>query len=188
MEKSILDILKEKGTGFKTPKNYFNTIEHSVETKLTKEGFPVKANFKTPENYFESVEENVFKKLDTKEIPEGYFDAIEDRVFEKLKEEKAPKVIDFTTRFKKVFIPIAVAASLLLLVIFNYNTGNNTEVPTIASAEVDAMIEDDYITLDSYEIAEVFNDVDISDTGNDEDLDMLDYIHGTNIESLLLEN
>lgn len=187
MEKNILDILKEKGPGFSVPKGYFDNIENTIASKIVTEKLPAKDGFTTPQDYFTSVEDSFFEKVTNESIPKGYFDTLEDRVFEKIKKEET-KVISFNTRIKKVLLPLAVAASLLLIIMLTYNTGTKTTTPEIASTEVDDLIEDDYIDLNSYEIAEVFNDVSLTENETEEELDALDYMNGTEIESLIIEN
>lgn len=226
MKQKNLDILKKKGSGFKVPEGYFDTVEDTVlseliskkfpkkhgfsvpkgyfdvvedavNSKLAAELLPDKEGFTIPEGYFDSVEEAVFAKLGketqkstTSYVPEGYFDTLEDRVFARLKEKESveePKVISLGSRIRKVWAPVAIAASLALLVVFqNKSGGDQLEV---TAAEIDKLIEEDLINLDSYEIAEVFNDVDL--TSNDmtgEDDELLDYLKGTDVESMLLEN
>lgn len=227
MKSNNLDILKQKGSGFKVPEGYFNTVEDtiiselitekfpekhgfsipkgyleaietSVSAKLSAEQLPDKEGFTTPKGYFDSVEDTIFAKLgkqtrqiNTSDIPEGYFDTLEDRVFTRLKEEirKEPKVISLSSRVKKVLIPVAVAASLLLIFIIGYNSGSSTTIDEVANTEIEKWIEEDLINLDSYEIAEIFNDVNLAsnETSSEEDT-LLDYLNGTDIENMLLEN
>ena len=194
MKKNKLDILKTQGTGFKTPEAYFDTLEDEVMLKLAAEKFPKKEGFTVPTNYLENVEESVFNKLNEfkaseelkGDIPKGYFNSIEDRVFEKLKEEKIsqPKVIPLRSRFVKILVPIAVAASLLLVFIINYNNDKIT-IENVASSEIDTWIEDDLITLDANQIAEVFSDVELNIELNNDDQELLEYLNGTDIESIL---
>ena len=182
--------------GFKVPKGYFETVEDTVMSELIVKKFSVKEGFSTPKDYFDSVEDTVFNKLgkefiktESFDIPKDYFDTLEDRIFLRLKEEKViePKVISLNSRIKKVLVPLAVAASLLLIFMINYN--NNSSINTVAETEIDKWIEDDLISLDSYEIAEVFNDVDLSDDDTyDEDAELLEYLNGTDVESMILEN
>ena len=227
MKTNYLDILKNKGSGFKVPKGYFETIEAAVMTELIADRFPKKHGFTTPkgyfkaldddiasksieeklpvkdgyaapDGYFDAVENEVFAKLNTKVqntnssgVPEGYFDALEDAVFAKLKKEKlhaSPKVISLGSRIKKVLLPVAVAASIALVVIMNYN-GSDKTVNKIAATEIDEWIDEEVISFDSYEIAEVYSDTELaSNDTNDEDDALLDYLNGMDVESMVLEN
>lgn len=226
MKQKNLDILKQKGSGFKmpqgyfdtveadvfsklftetlskttgysAPKGYFETIEDTVSSKLDAVKLPEKEGYSVPEDYFDGIENSVLDKLGKKtatieasDIPEGYFDTLEDRVFEKLKQAndvKEVKVISLGERFKKALAPLAVAATIALLFMIGYNR-------PIAPLEgdgliVEELIEENLIDLNSYEIAEVFSDVDLatSETISEEDV-LLDYLNGTDVESMLLEN
>jgi len=201
MKNNSLDILKQQGSGFKTPKGYFDSVEDSVFSKLTSEKFSKKSGFKEPNNYFKTVENSVFQKIKKVEsvkevnfdVPKGYFESIEDHVFERITKEDEvvkiqPKNIDFKSRFIKVFTPIAVAASLLLFFIINYNTKTDFSIDNLANAEIENWIDENLITLDLELIAEVFNDVSLEEELNDEDMEMLEYLNGTDIESILLNN
>ncbi len=183
------------GSGFKTPEGYFESIEDHVCTKLSTAHFPVKEGFKMPANYLESIEANVFEQLsiDTNsdkqstEIPEGYFDTFEDRVFAKIQKETAEKstVIHLKSRLIKIVAPIAIAASLVLIIILNYSN-NAYNIESVATSDIEEWIEDDLISFDSYEIAELYDDVNLEDEFSNDDLDVLNYINGTDIESVLL--
>ena len=192
MKKSKLEHIKK--SGFKTPKGYFNTLEDTVFDKMASEKFSKKEGFKSPEGYFNSVEDKVFEKLklenDKKEagfiIPENYLETVEENVFTTINNK--PKVIDFTSVFLKKVIPIAAAASLLLFIFINYNQTTDVNLDQLASTEIEQWIDDDLITFDTHEIAEVFDDVELESQPIFEEEDLEDYLNGTDIESLILEN
>jgi hypothetical protein len=197
MEHSILDIIKVQGSGFNTPKGYFDTIENDVFSKLSLEKIPEKAGYSIPENYFDSIERNTFSKIDIKspskehsfDVPKDYFNTIEDTVFKKIQQEDSiiPKVINLKSRLTKVFAPLAVAASLLLLfTLYTTNTNENYSLENLAVTDIENWIENDYVSLDSYEIAEVYSDINFEDEFSEDDIELLDYINGTDIESALL--
>jgi len=196
MKNKNLDILKKIGTGFKTPSGYFDTVEDAVLAKLTVEKFPLKEGFIIPDHYFDTVEDTVSNYLareellqkSTFDVPKDYFDTIEDKVFDKIQKEDTnqPKVIGLNSKFLKIITPIAIAASLVLFLMINYNSNNNDSFDNLAATDVENWIENDLITLDAYEIAEVFNDITLEDDFSDDDMDILEYMDGTDIESVLL--
>jgi len=196
MNKNNLDILKKIGNGFKTPKGYFKDVEDSVLVKISLGEFPKKEGFDIPAGYFDNVENNIFDRItvDTNSkkqslnVPTGYFDTLEDRVFEKIQKEtiQKPKVINLKSRLIKVLAPVSIAASLLLVFVLNYNNETPFSFENVAASDIEQWIEDDLISLDSYQIAEVYNDVALEDEFSDDDLEVLDYINGTDIESVLL--
>ena len=59
-----LSKLKEKGTGFKVPNNYFNSIEQHLASEIELRKAFKTTSFKTPENYFESVEDITIERLE----------------------------------------------------------------------------------------------------------------------------
>jgi len=161
----ILASMQNKGTGFKVPETYFDTVETALTDKIVPASLPNHDGYIIPENYFDSVEKKVFSKLGeyaNKEQRESEvsFDTFEDIKIERITQKKENKIFSI----KKHWIPVAVAASLVLLFsIYNpFAFKKNTEI-----AEVTQWIEAGNLDLDSYEIAEFF---------------------GTDLESLELEN
>ncbi len=195
MDKKNLDILKKMGNGFKTPEGYFKDVEDSVLSKISLEKFPKKEGFDLPTDYFDNFDNTVFDRIATDtnskkqslNVPAGYFDTIEDRVFEKIQKESIqPKVINLKSRMIKVIAPISIAASLLLVFVLNYDKGTSFAFEDVAASDIEQWIEDDLISLDSDQIAEVYIDVALEDEFSSDDLEVLDYINGTDIESVLL--
>ena len=142
------------------------------------------------------MENNVQKKLDQEKIqketghkvPEAYFETIEDRVIAKLKDEKpVAKVIDFRSILLKRIIPFAVAASLLLFLVLNSNH-EDISLDNVATTEIEQWIDNDLIALDSYEIAEVYSDVELDNQDIFADEEIMDYLDDKNVENIILEN
>lgn len=195
MKKDKLEHIKK--SGFETPKEYFETIEDAVFTKIASDKFPKKEGFEYPVSYFDAIEDVVFKKLniDKKQketgfkIPENYLKTIEDNVLKTVNSnKKEPKVIDFKSVFLKRIIPFAAAASLLVFIYLNYNQSSDTHLDQLAATEIEQWIDDELITFDTYEITEVFDDVEFENQPTFEDDEILDYLNGTDIESLTPEN
>lgn len=190
MKKGKLQHIKKPG--FKTPNGYFNTLEDAVFAKVSSDKLPAKEGFEVPDNYFDAVEDSVFEKINTEKnetgfkIPENYLETVEDNVFKNLNNQ--PKVIDFKTIFLKRVIPIAAAASLLLFIFINYNQTSDVDLDQLASTEIEQWIDDDLITFDTHEITEVFDDIELESQPVFEDEELMDYLNGTDIESLILEN
>lgn len=196
MKKSKLEHKKLKEKGFKAPDGYFDTVEDAIFAQLAEKKFPEKVGFTVPPTYLEEVENNVLKKLSEEKIqketgqkiPEAYFESIEDRVFAKLKDEKPEvKVISFRSVLLKRVIPFAAAASLLLFFILNSNR-DTISLDNVASTEIEKWIENDLITLDAYEIAEVYSDIELDNQDYFGDEEIIDYLDDMNVESIILEN
>ena len=196
MKKRGLEHKNLKETGFKAPDGYFDTVEDAIFAQLASEKFPGKEGFTVPPSYFNEVENNVLKKLDQEKIqketghkvPEAYFETIEDRVIAKLKDEKpVAKVIDFRSILLKRIIPFAVAASLLLFLVLNSNH-EDISLDNVATTEIEQWIDNDLIALDSYEIAEVYSDVELDNQDIFADEEIMDYLDDKNVENIILEN
>lgn len=195
MKKRKLEHIKK--SGFKTPNDYFETFEDAVFAKMASEKFPKKSGFESPNGYIETIEDNVFGKLQLKneqkatgfKIPENYLETVEGNVLKTIKNyQNEPKVFDFKNIFIKKLIPIAAAASLLLFIFINNNETTDVNLDKLASAEIEQWIYDDLITFDTYEITEVFDDIELESQTIFEDEEIIDYLNGTDIESLILEN
>jgi len=55
MKKENLNNTKQ--SGFKTPNNYFNTIEDQIMSQISLEKIDKNSGFKVPDNYFDTIEE-----------------------------------------------------------------------------------------------------------------------------------
>ena len=91
----ILASLKDKETGFRVPSSYFDYVESSVFSKLSKATDVGKSTFILPESYLMHDEKTYISRIENEviteqnqEIPKGYFDSVEDKVFERLAKEK----------------------------------------------------------------------------------------------------
>lgn len=209
MKKDNFQHIKTKENGFKVPKGYFDTVEDTVFAKLASEKLPKKEGFFTPTTYFETVEDNVLEKIQQEKglqstlpttkktgfiIPKNYLESVENTIAEKLNSKsKSVKVIDFKSILLKRIIPLTAAASLALFLFVNYNANNKSiGFDNIASSEIEQWIENDLVTLDTYEITEIYNDAGIENTtifAEDESEDeLVEYLNGTDVESLLIEN
>ena len=173
-----------------TPKELKNIAPKLSELKSMKTGFEV------PTNYFESIEEKITFKIDFEnevdnDIPDDYFDTIEDRVFDKLKSQE-PKVINLKSRFIKIVAPLAIAASILLLITLQIYTPKQEDVfANLKTSDIESWINNGDINIDTYEIATVYDDANFEDIElyNDytED-DLLEYLNNIDLESLLETN
>lgn len=145
--------------------------------------------FKTPDNYFDTIEDRVFDKLNTKSLlndikttgfntPKGYFNTIEDNVLSKITEEKT-KVISIFSRKHLIYISGIAAALVLMLTLFI----NKDDTLDIDSEMVELYLEEQ--NLNSYELATLLNETEFLD----EDFNIIEeHINESDLESYLLEN
>ena len=195
MKNGKLDNNNLKKKNFKTPDGYFQSVEDTVFSKIVEEKLPEKEGFNTPKAYFDSIEDVILSKLHTEKLnkttgfktPKDYFDTVEVTIINKLP-AKEVKVIDFRQFIIKRLLPVASAAAIALFLFLNYN-GNKNSINNVATSDIEQWIENDQITIDPYQIAEVYSDVELSDNyGYYNDEEMIEYLNGTDIESLLIEN
>jgi hypothetical protein len=160
-----------KSTGFKTPDNYFETLDDAVFSKLAEENLSAQTNssgFKVPENYFESIDSKILSTLDKKEDS---------------------KVISLFS-WKKVAYISGVAASLILAFNLVFNNTNELTFDTLETASIENYLLNE--DLSAYEIApylgmtELNSDNFIDNTMNASDIE--DYLlQNSDIEQLIIE-
>ena len=192
-KKKIFDDLNEKGTGFSVPASYLSNFDENFSKHLNRR----LSGFKTPRSYFNNVENSIFEKVleSSKKktgfsVPENYFKDIENRVHTKYENTKRPRVVDlFRNRYFRV-LSISVAASLLLyLGITALSIQNNDyNYETLNVEEIEMWMDDDLISLSSYEIADAFEGVDLIAEDIYSDEDVIDYLEYENLDNVILEN
>ncbi|MBE9490515.1 MAG: hypothetical protein IMY67_09505 [Bacteroidetes bacterium] len=150
-----------KKTGFKTPGNYFNTVEDNIMNAIKQENnhnISKETGFKTPDNYFETIEDAVLNKLNKKDNS---------------------KVIKLFSRRNLIYASSIAAAVLLLsnLSLFDKE---------VTFDSLDTQTVENYIIsegIDSYELAALLSEDDFSE------VDFLDEtINAETLENYLLEN
>ncbi len=147
--------------------------------------------FKAPEGYFDKFEDNLFNLLELEDlpkesgfkVPEGYFDGLENTILQKVKEEpKETKVIPLFRR-RVVWYSASVAAAVALLFTFIYNPPVEGDEEDIPLAEIEAYIDQDIASFDSYDLAQVLTD---------EELEGLEiennYLLDEDLEDYILDN
>lgn len=194
-----LSEISPNNTGFVVPENYFGLIEDEVLAKYLVENIKYKQKdnaFKTPENYFDTVEDLVLTKLKAEAlqndektvISKNYFDSIEDTVLNKIKSKT--KVFSIRRSITKYIAPIAIAASLLLILILN----NNSEAPTfdsIATTEIENWIYNGNVDIDALSIASIYTDIELdidNFSASLSDDEVLEYLNNEDLDELIYEN
>jgi hypothetical protein len=145
--------------------------------------------FKTPDNYFESIEDKFFEHLSEKKVidsiedsgytlPKDYFNTVEDKVLGQLNSEEKP-VVKLNSR-KSFYYIAGIAASLIVLFAIFIN---NTKPEEISVEMVENYLENR--DLDSYELAQLLSDEDLLE--DDFTIAATPY-EEDNLESYLLDN
>ncbi|MEN3324377.1 hypothetical protein VP395_11615 [Mariniflexile soesokkakense] len=129
-----------KTTGFKVPKDYFNSLEDTIISEVKLQEILSEPGYKVPDNYF---------------------DSLEDKIINIVKPQKETKVIKLFT-WRKAVYTMAVAASLILMINIFFN--NNTNNITIENIET-ASIENYFLNedLEPSEFASLFTKEDLLD-------------------------
>jgi hypothetical protein len=150
-----------KSTGFRTPDNYFDTVEDTVMHALTQKEPPLPAErpgFDTPNNYF---------------------DNLEDKILQRIEKEDGPRVIQLFSR-RNLLYASGIAAAVLLLFNLSIFSGPLT-LDDLDTETVENYIIDEGI--DPYELAILFADDELI-----EENIMEQQITDETLEDYLLEN
>ncbi len=148
------------------------------------------AGFKTPKEYFESFDDKIFSKLNTEsqldsikktgfKVPDDYFESFNDNILDTDLSEKESKVIQLFGKRNLIYISSIAAAILLLfnLSVFDSKpTFDNLETETVENYIIDGNIS-------SYEIAALLTDEQI-----DENIVIEYNLDKDNIQEYLLLN
>tara|TARA_Y100001963_G_C6657892_1_gene389001 strand:+ start:184 stop:660 length:477 start_codon:yes stop_codon:yes gene_type:complete len=154
MKKENLHNIKQ--SGFKTPDNYFNTIEDQIISQISLEKIDKNSGFKVPDNYFDTIEDNILSKT---------------------KETKIFKLFN-----KKTIVTVASIAAMFVL-FFNLNpfktqvTFDNLDTDTVEAyilnevelndisnlIETDQLSQTDFIDYNGISIDNYLDDIDLED-------------------------
>ncbi|WP_417557877.1 hypothetical protein [Mesoflavibacter zeaxanthinifaciens] len=154
MKKENLHNIKQ--SGFKTPDNYFNTIEDQIMSQISLEKIDKNSGFKVPDNYFDTIEDNILSKT---------------------KETKIFKLFN-----KKTIVTVASIAAMFVL-FFNLNpfktqvTFDNLDTDTVEAyilnevelndisnlIETDQLSQTDFIDYNGISIDNYLDDIDLED-------------------------
>lgn len=145
--------------------------------------------FKTPDNYFETLEQTMLDKIKLEEtiskqkpfqIPDGYFETFEKSFLDKIDSQKASiKVIPL---YKKKVIQYAAAVAAIFIValsIFKFND-NHLTTATDHYFTYSTLIESDYIDLSSIDFEYLLTDEMLNDES------FLSYLSNDELEDYLL--
>ncbi len=195
----ILSEISQKNSVFKVPEKYFDCVEDDVSAKiktLSIKKFTSNKAFDKPDNYFDTVEDIIIVKLKAEalhapkneDIPKTYFDSIEDVVLNKIKTKS--KVISLKSSIIKYAGTLAIAASLLLLIILN-TKDNAVTFDSIATSDIEESIEDGLIDIDAENLVTIFSDIEINDNylmASLSDDEVLEYLNNEDLDEIIYEN
>tara|TARA_R110001583_G_scaffold4351_2_gene25174 strand:+ start:8828 stop:9448 length:621 start_codon:yes stop_codon:yes gene_type:complete len=188
-----------KKSGFEIPDTYFETVEKAVLSELNVDKIQsntTKEIFTTPENYFNSIEAIVIARLKSEvihknienSIPKNYFDSIEETVLTKI--SASSKIIQLKTRLTKFIVPIAIAASILLIFVLNDNS-TTVSFDSLTLNEVENWIANGSIDYDALSIASMYPEIELKNeifTISVSDNEVLNYLYEEDLDAIIYEN
>ena len=159
MKKENLHNLKH--SGFKTPENYFNTLEDQIMSQINLKELSPTSGFKTPDDYFNTIEKRILQQT-----------------------KQQPKVIKLFN--KKTVIMVASAAAVIVL-FFNLNLFKNQ----VTFDSLDTEIVENYILdeIELNDLSSLIDTDQLSQTDfiNYKDISIDNYIDDIDLEELFQE-
>jgi hypothetical protein len=147
--------------------------------------------FKVPDGYFEEVQDRILHRLPNSQergfkVPEGYFENFEVRT-DGLSQKNRVLPIRKNTRARIVWM--AAAASLLLFFGLKYINLGPTEPDwnSLEQTELTLWIDNELTDMTSYEIAEVYHDIELEVPVPD-NTQLDEYLSEIELEQILIEN
>ena len=186
-KKNILDELKESGAGFSEPKGYFNGMEDRFVVNLSHEKTK-KGQSKSAEHLMPKLESSALDLIGNSHgftTPAGYFDEEDQHPIV----PKTKKIISLNSPGLSKWFNLSIAASLLLFfgLGFYLSSNPNVKMTELNTDEIENWIDSDLVSFNSYEIAELFEDVDLEgELYSDEEVGA--YLNDLDIEEILLDN
>jgi len=163
----------KKHKGFKTPEGYFDNLTDRILDKVGEESQAV------PENEGFS-------------MPEGYLESFNDKLKSRM-EPKETKVVQMRS-YKQYWVAAAsIAAIFLLVVLIPWKGTEEASFDTLASADIEAYLDEDELGLSSYELAEYIPEDVLEEDAiielNVEDENIMEYLDDTidDLDELNLE-
>tara|TARA_B100000508_G_C11302260_1_gene200460 strand:- start:54 stop:545 length:492 start_codon:yes stop_codon:yes gene_type:complete len=150
---------KKYSNGFKTPPNYFESVEDAVFQKILEEELPKTTGFEVPEEYFSTFEKELFEKI-----------------------RKEPKKVNVKQLYRQNWFQysIGIAACLVIGLVFFWDS---TSVESPEATEIATYIQNDGLDLDSYDIAQLLSEEQI-----DELIDENNLFSEESMENYILEH
>jgi hypothetical protein len=186
-KKNILDEIKKSGAGFSEPKGYFEDMEDRLVVNLSLDKAK-KVQSKSAELIMHKLKPNkldVIGKSHGFTTPAGYLD--ED--VKQLIIPRTKKINSLNYLGLSKWLNLSIAASILLFIGLGFYLSRNTNIKMaeLNTDEIENWIDTDLVSFNSFEIAELFEDVELeSDLYSDEEVEA--YLDNIDIENIILDN
>ena len=157
------------------------------------------SGFKTPDNYFESIDDQILERLNDIEmisapetssfvVPKNYFDSVETTILQKIESKPETPVIALKSR-RTFYYVAGIAASFVLLVSLFFNTDDKININTIDTASIENyLFQEDYSNDDlaTLFITDNISEADFIDiTISDDTLN--EYLENADTEDFILD-
>ena len=186
-KKDMLGKLENSGTGFNLPKGYFDSLEDKISAGIKPDELSEKIKgpriFQKDSKQVEGLSK--IRQQSGFKVPEGYFEKDEAYLIGSPKKRTFPLSLNRNTKV----IWYSIAASFLLFFTIKYVTVRPTDFDfsEINQSEIETWIDADLVSFNSYDVAEVFDDVNLDDYDfTDEEVE--NYIANEDIENIILQN
>lgn len=186
-KKDMLGKLKKSGAGFNLPEGYFDSLEDKISAGMKPDGPLEKIKepqiFQKDAQQFEGLSE-IGQKSGFK-VPEGYFEKAELNLIGSSKK----RTFSLSVKKDTKVIWYSVAASFLLFFAIKYVAvrPSDFDFSEINQSEIETWIDADLVSFNSYDVAEVFDDVNLDDY-DFTDQEVENYIANEDIENIILQN
>ncbi len=191
-EQGLRDLLGSR-QNFKTPKGYFENFEETLFHNIDNENIPKKSGFSVPDNYFEEFDDKVIPvKSEVHDVPlnlqqnpfktpSKYFEGFDEKLMHSFasKESSNLTLSKSKVKVRKLIVGFSTSIAAAFLLYVGIQQGSNEEknsIETISENELNAWILAGNMEIDSYTIASIDPELDVSSTFmydeiSDEDLD-----------------
>jgi len=146
------------------------------------------SGFKTPKDYFKSLEDNLLQEIKVKEasnktefkVPKDYFETLDDKILNTINEKRETKVINLFSWKKTAYIA-TIAASLIILLNITFSNKNKLTIDNIETASIENYLLSE--ELETIDIASLFTDEEFSQITFTETI-----IPSENLDNYIIEN
>ena len=125
------------------PEGYFDGIESELSVHIALDNLKQEEGFVVPEGYFTNLTERIVgetvldkESINNDEVPQGYFESLHDKVVERIASEhqstaERGRIVVFSVYIKQYARPIAIAASVALMIGLGWFAITNSQEPEI---------------------------------------------------------
>ena len=150
--------------GFKTPDDYFKSLEDRLDSLIDQESLPANTGFKAPEGYFDALEDRILSRMDGAATP-----------------PETGRVIPLhQNRFVRIAVAVA-AIVVLMIMVLRPDSSPVDDFQNIDMAQIETYVEEQMM-WDEYDLVPLMEESELVELDNPEMFDNED------LQEYLLEN